>query len=208
MQKALFYKKEVRPYQKSKSSKNQNYKYIHSVLFQLPGHQLGIQILAMRIICHHDAVYSLCNWGDAMYIRQSDLLMGTSMDFVKKVMDTCQMVSHEKGETLFRENDEARCFYILLSGRVELRAGKDSQVVYDVGQNGEAFGWSSLIGRDVYSASAECVEQSKLLVSDRTKLNCVLEEDPANGIIFMKHLAATLGNRLMETYKSIPSSSG
>ena len=37
MQKALFYKKEVRPYQKSKSSKNQNYKYIHSVLFQLPG---------------------------------------------------------------------------------------------------------------------------------------------------------------------------
>ena len=77
-------------------------------------------------------------------------------------------------------------------------------MVYDVGQNGEAFGWSSLIGRDVYSASAECVEPTKLLVADRTRLNQVLEDDPANGIIFMKHLAATLGNRLIESYKLKP----
>jgi CRP-like cAMP-binding protein len=134
--------------------------------------------------------------------------MGTSMDFVKKVMDICRMVSHEKGETLFRENDEARQFYIMLNGRVKLSAGKGSQVIYDVGQNGEAFGWSSLIGRDVYSASAECVEPTKLLVTDRDKLSKVLEDDPANGIIFMKHLAATLGNRLIESYKIMPSSSG
>ena len=138
-----------------------------------------------------------------MYIKQSDLLLGTSMDFVKKFMDICQMVSHEKGATLFRENDEARSFYILLNGRVKLRAGTDSQVVYDVGQNGEAFGWSSLIGRDVFSASAECVEPTTLLEADQAELNRILEEDPANGIIFMKHLAATLGNRLMETYKMI-----
>jgi CRP-like cAMP-binding protein len=139
-----------------------------------------------------------------MYIKQSDLLLGTSMDFVKKFMDICRMVSHEKGEILFHENDEARHFYILLNGRVKLSVGEGSQVVYDVGQNGEAFGWSSLIGRDVYSASAECVEPTKLLVADRNKLGKILEDDPANGLILLKQLAATLGNRLMETYKMIP----
>jgi hypothetical protein len=51
------------------------------------------------------------------------------------------------------------------------------------------------------------VEPTKLLVTDRQELGKVLEEDPANGIIFLKQLAATLGNRLMETYKMIPSSS-
>ena len=142
-----------------------------------------------------------------MYIKQSDLLLGTSMDFVKKIMDISRMISHEKGDVLFQENDRARYFYILLNGRVKLSVGKGGQVVYDVKQNGEAFGWSSLIGRDVYSASAECVEPTKLLVTDRKNLGKVLEEDPANGIIFMKHLAATLGNRLLETYKMIPSSS-
>jgi hypothetical protein len=30
-----------------------------------------------------------------------------------------------------------------------------------------------------------------------------LETDPANGIIFFKQLAATLGNRLIESYKMI-----
>jgi CRP-like cAMP-binding protein len=142
-----------------------------------------------------------------MYIKQSDLLLGTSMDFVKKFMDISRMVSHEKGDILFHENDESRHFYILLNGHVKLSVGEGGQVVYDVGQNGEAFGWSSLIGRDVYSASAVCVEPTKLLVTDRQELGKVLEEDPANGIIFLKQLAATLGNRLMETYKMIPSSS-
>ena len=142
-----------------------------------------------------------------MYIKQSDLLLGTSMDFVKKIMDIARMVSHEKGDILFHENDESRHFYILLNGHVKLSVGEDGQVVYDVGQNGEAFGWSSLIGRNVYSASAECVEPTKLLVTDRQELGKVLDEDPANGLIFVRQLAATLGNRLIETYKMIPSSS-
>ena len=139
-----------------------------------------------------------------MYIKQSDLLLGTSMDFVKKFMDISRMVSHAKGDMLFHENDEARYFYILLNGHVKLSVGGGGQAVYDVAKNGEAFGWSSLIGRDVYSASAECVESAKLLKSDRKKLDKVLEDDPANGIIFLKQLAATLGNRLLETYKRIP----
>jgi len=139
-----------------------------------------------------------------MFIRQSDLLLGTSMDFVKKIMDISRMISHAQGDILFRENDAARYFYILLNGRVKLSVGEGGRGVYDVGKNGEAFGWSSLIGREVYSASAECVEPTKLLITDRKKLGQILENDPANGIIFLKHLAATLGNRLIETYKMVP----
>ncbi len=133
-----------------------------------------------------------------MYIKQSDLLLGTSMDFVKKFMDISRMVSHAKGDMLFHENDEARYFYILLNGHVKLSVGGGGQAVYSVAQNGEAFGWSSLIGRDVYSASAECVDPTTLLVTDRRELGKVLEEDPANGLIFLKQLAATLGNLFLE----------
>ena len=122
--------------------------------------------------------------GAVMYIKQSDLLLGTSMDFVKKFMDISRMVSHAKGDMLFHENDEARYFYILLNGHVKLSVGGGGQAVYDVAQNGEAFGWSSLIGRDVYSASAECVDPTTLLVTDRRELGNGLEEDPANGFIF------------------------
>lgn len=138
-----------------------------------------------------------------MYIKQSDLFTGTSMDFVKKFMDISEMSSHNEGEILFRENDPAKFFFILLNGCVKLSVGKSEQVVYNAQCNGEAFGWSSLIGGDVYSASAECIETTKLLKTSSDKLARVLEADPDNGIIFFKQLAATLGNRLLETYKLV-----
>ncbi|MBW2410179.1 MAG: cyclic nucleotide-binding domain-containing protein [Deltaproteobacteria bacterium] len=138
-----------------------------------------------------------------MYVKQSELFMGTSMDFVKKFMDISQMTSHAKGEILFRENDPARYFYILLSGCVKLSVGKPGQVVYEACGVGEAFGWSSLIGGDEYSASAECVEPTKLLKTDNEKFKRVLDQDPFNGVIFFKQLASTLGHRLLESYKII-----
>jgi len=138
-----------------------------------------------------------------MYIKQSELFMGTSMDFVKKFMDISEMSSHKKGEILFRENDPANFFFILLNGRVKLSVGQPKLVVYNATRNGEAFGWSSLIGGAVYSASAECLEPTKLLKTDSNKLSGILAEDADNGIIFFKQLAATLGSRLLETYKVI-----
>ena len=138
-----------------------------------------------------------------MYIKQSALFTGTSMDFVKKFMDICELSSHKKGEVLFRENDPADFFFILLNGRVKLSIGEPQQVIYNAERNGEAFGWSSLIGGNVYSASAECLEPTKLLKTASDELSRILEADAENGIIFFKQLAASLGNRLLETYKLV-----
>jgi CRP/FNR family cyclic AMP-dependent transcriptional regulator len=138
-----------------------------------------------------------------MFIKQSALFTGTSMDFVKKFMDICELSSHKKGEVLFRENDPAEFFFILLNGRVKLSVGEPQQVVYNAERNGEAFGWSSLIGGDVYSASAECLEPTKLLKTGSDELSRILEADAENGMIFFKQLAASLGNRLLKTYKVI-----
>lgn len=138
-----------------------------------------------------------------MFIKQSELWLGISMDFVKKFMDNSEMVSNDKGDVLFRENDPAHFFYTLLNGRVKLSISESGHTVHETRKNGESFGWSSLIGRDVYSASAVCIEATKLLKTDSNKLTLLLEKDPANGLIFFKHLAATLGNRLLESYKII-----
>jgi CRP-like cAMP-binding protein len=143
-----------------------------------------------------------------MYIRHSELFTGTSMHFVKKFMDISEMCSHKKGEVLFRKNDPAKFLFILLNGCVKLSIGDPGQVVYNSKRNGEAFGWSSLIGGDVYSASAECLEPTKLLKTDSDRLSRILEEDSENGIIFYKHLAATLGKRLLETYKMLKPKTG
>jgi len=96
--------------------------------------------------------------------------------------------------------DPADWFYILLTGRIKLSLGQTGQVVYVVSHAGEAFGWSSLVGRPSYSASAECLAASKLLKFDRQKLEKIIEKDPQNGMTLFKSLATILGNRLLHGY--------
>jgi CRP-like cAMP-binding protein len=139
----------------------------------------------------------------AMFIKQSELFLGTSMDFVQKFMEASEINSHAAGEILFRESDRADRFYILLSGCVSLSLGDPPKAVYRAERNGEAFGWSSLVGDKIYSASAECLKSTTVLSTDGQKLAAVLSEDPANGAVFFKRLAATLGKRLLESYKLI-----
>jgi CRP-like cAMP-binding protein len=138
-----------------------------------------------------------------MYIKQADLFREMSMALVKEVMDITSNKFHSEGDFLFREGNQASHFYILLKGSVKLSIAATHQVVYIVNHPGETFGWSSLAGRDLYSASAECMEPTKLLRIHKEKFQSVLEKDPANGLIFFKHLANMLGHRLVQSYKMI-----
>ena len=145
--------------------------------------------------------------GGAMYIQQADLFWGMSRDFVKEVMNIAEKESYQKGDFLFHEGDPAANFYILIKGRVKLTIGEAGPVVHTVDHAGEAFGWSSLVDRDVFSASAECLEATILQKIDRRSLQKILEEDLANGLIFFKRLAGIIGNRLLWSYKMITAAS-
>jgi CRP-like cAMP-binding protein len=142
-----------------------------------------------------------------MYIQQSDLFWGMNRDFVKKVMNIAEKKSYQKGHFLFHEGDLAVNFYVLIKGQVKLMIGATSQMVYTVDRAGEAFGWSSIIERDTYSASGECMEETTLQKIDSRALLNIMEQDPVNGLIFIKRLAGLIGNRLVWSYKMITSSS-
>jgi CRP-like cAMP-binding protein len=141
-----------------------------------------------------------------MYFQQADLFWGMNKSFVNKVMESSEKESHPQGHFLFHEGDPASYFFILIKGRIKLSIGQIGQMVHTVDHEGEAFGWSSLIDRDVYSASAECATDTILQKFDRRNLQKIIEEDPINGIIFFKRLAATIGYRLLSSYRMISSS--
>ena len=142
-----------------------------------------------------------------MYIQQADLFWDMSRSFVKEVMDVAVKETYQKGDFLFREGDPAAHFYILIKGHIKLTTSEAGQLVHTVDRAGEAFGWSSLVDRDVYSASAECAEKTILQKIDSISFQKILEEDMANGLIFFKRLAGIIGNRLIWSYKMVTASS-
>ena len=142
-----------------------------------------------------------------MYLKQKDIFWAMPKDFVKEIMSISVTESHKRGEMIFHEGDPANAFYVLLKGRIKLSLGETGQVVYIVSHAGEAFGWSSLIGRLNFSASAECTAPTKLLKFDKQKLQVILEKDPAKSLNLFKRLAELLGNRLLQSYTIISSAS-
>ena len=140
-----------------------------------------------------------------MYIEKFDLLRGLERGFVKEFIAIGTKEPHEEGDLLFRRGDEADHLYILIKGRVKLTIGDTGHVVHVVDHTGDAFGWSSLVDRSVYSASAECRAPTRVLRFEKLTLQQVLEKYPASGLMFYKRLAGVLGKRLLRTYEMVAS---
>jgi CRP-like cAMP-binding protein len=133
-------------------------------------------------------------------IRQVELTRDVGRDFVKALTEMSVKEEHEQGDILFRRGDPANHAFLLLIGRIHLKIGETGHVIHIVSRPGETFGWSSLVGHDVYSATAECVEQTALRGLHRADLQKLLKKDPVNGLIFFQRLAGMLGERLIESY--------
>jgi CRP-like cAMP-binding protein len=133
----------------------------------------------------------------------SDFFMGMGKQFTMEVLDIAQKLFQNEGEVLFHEGDPAEHFYVLLKGRVKLSLGENGPVVYMVREPGEIIGWSGLIGRDRYSASGECMEETNLLKFNRDVFLEILKKYPRNEALLFKRLAEMLGNRLLELYPTI-----
>jgi CRP-like cAMP-binding protein len=139
-----------------------------------------------------------------MYLKSADLFLGMGKEFVKEALDISTKMSQNDGDFLFHQGDQANHFFILLKGKVKLSLGKTGPIVYMAKYPSEIIGWSSIIGRDAYSASAQCVEPTNLLGFDRQGFLNILEKNAVNEAILFKRLSEMLGNRLLELYPNIP----
>ena len=140
-----------------------------------------------------------------MYFKQGDIFWGMNKEFVGKIMKIAETETYNKGDILFHKGNPADNFYILTKGQIKLSISETGDVVHTVSKAGEAFGWSSLIGRDEYSANAECLSSTNLIKLNGEKLQKILEKDSDNGLIFFKRLSMILGNRLLQSYQVIAS---
>ena len=125
-----------------------------------------------------------------------------SKDFVQKAMDMSEKISADEGDILFGEGDPANHFFILLKGRILLSRGEQGPAVHTARHTGELIGWSTLTGREKFSASAKCVESTSLLKFDRERFLNEIEKNAENAVVLYKRLSETLGRRLIDIYPS------
>ena len=141
-----------------------------------------------------------------MFVKQSELFWDLGHGFVKEVVEQTEKESVAKGYILFFEGEPATHFYTLIKGSVRLKIGESGRDVFVLNRTGESFGWSSLVGRKHYSATAECMAPTSVLKVHYQDFETICEKYPLDGRIFMKRLAGLLGQRLLRSYEMMASS--
>ncbi len=129
-----------------------------------------------------------------------------SDDQLKKLSSLAKEETYQAGTQLYSNGDVARSLYLLREGKVALfmdnyiGPGKPPmQVTIDMITRGESMGWSAVVEPFLYTLSARCLEDTKLIAFDSFKLREMMDEDCDLGFKIMQSTAKVIATRLTHT---------
>ena len=99
--------------------------------------------------------------------------------------------------------DEASYIYELAEGIVDIVVSEKDNMHYSIMRAKEIFGWSALVEPYVYTATARCITNVKVIRIARDAIEDIVKRHPAEGLIIYKHLAGLIGQRLRSAYQYI-----
>lgn len=136
-----------------------------------------------------------------MIIREVDLFKGVASHIVDEIAQLAVEEVYPKGTIIFKRGDFADSLYILQEGQVDLLVRGKKRFSFSLHRPGYVFGWSALVEPNRYTATAECIEDSKVIKLDGTRLMHIFEKHPLEGLTIMKRLAGVIGMRLDSVYQ-------
>jgi CRP-like cAMP-binding protein len=135
-----------------------------------------------------------------MYLKQADLFWGMSQSVIQAITAKAVRQEFQPGDVIFKADDPADNFYVLIKGKVRMDLKSSGRSVYTSDQVGEIFGWSALVRKGSYASTVICEAPTTALCFNCDAICHRLEQDADSAAIFYKQLARALGNRLLSAY--------
>ena len=140
-------------------------------------------------------------------LSRFDLFKGLSESLLTEIAALSEEVSVKQGEFIFREGEKADKLHFLLNGsvalRVKLTSRPESVTVSFVSMPYQSFGWSGIVSPNHYTSSAECDEDSNLLIIPAVPFMNLLEANPESGFKVMQRIAETIADRLRNSRQAL-----
>jgi CRP/FNR family cyclic AMP-dependent transcriptional regulator len=135
-----------------------------------------------------------------MIIQEFELFDGISGKMEEEIATAMNTESYKAGDVIIKEGDPAENFFILRNGVLDVKVAGAKRSTHVAVRPGEAVGWSSLAGRETYTASVRSVEPSTVLRINKHSLDDILRRYPSEGLLFYKRLSRLVGERLIQCY--------
>ena len=138
-----------------------------------------------------------------MVLRDADVIKGMSSQAIDEIGGIAEALDLKAGNFVFKQGDLADSFYVLEEGGLNMNVTGLEHAVYKVLQPGAIVGWSSMAGRNTYTATAKCTRPTKLLKINCQKLDQLLAKYPADGMLFYKQLSKIVAQRMIVYYQTL-----
>jgi CRP-like cAMP-binding protein len=114
-------------------------------------------------------------------------------------------VQIHQDQVIFTQGQPASFLYILLWGEVQVRYKPYDGPALTVARilPGDVFGWSSALGREVYTSSAEASQDGAAYRIRASDLQHLCDSNPEAGTLLLERLASVIAERLRNTHSSI-----
>jgi CRP-like cAMP-binding protein len=140
---------------------------------------------------------------EASPTKESDLFKGVSQRVISEIGKKSEELFFEKDSTIFKVDEVAAYAYELAEGTVDIVVSEKDNMHYSIMRPSEIFGWSALVEPYVYTATARCVTDVKVVRIARDVIEEAVKHHPEEGLIIYKHLAGLIGQRLRSAYQYI-----
>ncbi len=134
------------------------------------------------------------------YLQSHGTFQSMSGKLIQKLADASRVLSFRQGEHLFRQDQSARHFYIVISGRVSVEVPSiygPPLVVQTLGEK-DVLGWSWLFPPYRWTFEAISNSDTEVIEFDGEGLRKTCDEDPELGYELMKCFATLMSDRLHE----------
>jgi len=139
-------------------------------------------------------------------MKETQIFQYLTDEQLKKMEPLAVEENHKAGTVLYKEGESASKCYIVIEGKVVLDMkidmgpyGPPMQVTVDFITSGEEMSWSAFVEPHIFTVSALCMDDSKLLTFESKKMRELINQDAVLGFNVMRGAAKLVAKRLHHT---------
>lgn len=138
-------------------------------------------------------------------LEKVNLFKDVAAEHLKLISTKFQRETFPSDTVIFGQGDPADCLYVLLSGNVSIRFKPHDGEIINVSdiQDGDVFGWSAALGRDVYTSCAITTSACDLVGIKGKDLRELCSSHPEIGVVILERLATVIAERLKNTHAQV-----
>ena len=131
-------------------------------------------------------------------LRQHPFFQGMKQEHIATLAGCAANAHFKKGQVIFRQNQEADCFYLVREGRVSVQietAGQGTAAIQTL-DKGDVLGWSWMFPPFVWNFDAVAMEETRAISLDARCLRIKCDTDVSLGYDLLKRFSSIVVQRL------------